>query len=111
MAACSDSSDKGVNAKFCMILVLIQVNRYRGEASCCAEHISSSHSHGAAVAGGHRWSTEGKTCQGPTCVLLKLLAEAGVVVSKPGLSKHGPTVPLSREVSRERQAGLVERSR
>lgn len=111
MGACSDSSDKGVNAKFCMILVLIQVNRYRGEASCCAEHISSSHSHEAAVAGGHRWSTEGRMCQGPTCVLLKLLAEAGIVVSKPGLSKHGPAVPLSREVSRECQAGLVERLR
>lgn len=111
MAACSDSSDKGVNAKLCMSSVLIQVSRYRGEASCSAEHISSSHSCGAAVAVGHRWSTEGKTCRGPTHVLLKLLAEAGVVVSKPGLSKHSPAVPLSREVSRELQAGLMERSR
>lgn len=111
MAACSDSSDKGVNAELCMSSVLIQVSRYRGEASFCAEHIGSSHSHGAAVAGGHRWSTEGKMCQGPTCVLLKPLAKAGIVVSKPGLSKHGPAVPLSREVSRERQAGLVERLR
>lgn len=94
-----------------MSSVLIQVSRYRVETSCCAEHISSSHSRGAAVAGGHRWSAEGKTCRGPTRVLLKLLAGAGVVVSEPGLSKHGPAVPLSREVSRERQAGLVERLR
>lgn len=111
MAACSYSSDKGVDAELCVSSVLIQVSRYRVETSCCAEHISSSHSRGAAVAGGHRWSAEGKTCRGLTRVLLKLLAGAGVVVSEPGLSKHGPAVPLSREVSRERQAGLVERLR
>lgn len=46
-----------------------------------------------------------------TRVLLKLLTEAGVVVLKPRLSKHGPVVSLtkpSRGVSREHQACLVE---
>lgn len=43
-----------------MISVFIEVSKCRGEVSPSAEQTSISHSCGAEVVEGHRWSTKGK---------------------------------------------------
>lgn len=58
--------------------MFIQVSKYRGEVSPSAEHTSISHSYGAGVVEGHRWSTgrkmSHKTAEHEGCGALKSLA-------------------------------------